>query len=83
MKYIRMGKNKSFIFINLSLPYLDPTDPFFQNVGVALLNEVGCSLDFWFLKIKILHYSPKYRYSPNQRHFLSYVLIHHKYFTLQ
>lgn len=23
-----------------SLPYLDPTDPFFQQVGAAILNEV-------------------------------------------
>ena len=27
--------------IHFSLPYLDPTDPFFQTVGVALLNEVN------------------------------------------
>jgi hypothetical protein len=27
-----------------SLPYLDPTDPFFQTVGVELLNEV-CKLN--------------------------------------
>jgi hypothetical protein len=30
-----------FFILNFSLPYLDPTDPFFQQVGVALLNEVG------------------------------------------
>ncbi len=29
--------------IYFSLPYLDPTDPFFQKVGVELLNEV-CNL---------------------------------------
>ncbi len=35
-----MIMTKVFI-LNFSLPYLDPTDPFFQQVGVALLNEVG------------------------------------------
>ena len=33
----------SFFFLHISLPYLDPTDPFFQQVGVALLNEVCLS----------------------------------------
>ncbi|CAF4750040.1 unnamed protein product [Rotaria sp. Silwood1] len=31
------------------LPYLDPTDPFFQKVGVQLLNEVSLSLSIWIL----------------------------------
>jgi hypothetical protein len=31
---------RKILIFNLSLPYLDPTDPFFQQVGVALLNEV-------------------------------------------
>ena len=35
-----IGVRKIRIF-NLSLPYLDPTDPFFQQVGAAILNEVG------------------------------------------
>ncbi len=26
--------------LNLSLPYLDPIDPFFQQVGIEILNEV-------------------------------------------
>jgi hypothetical protein len=34
-----MSMRKIFI-LNLSLPYLDPTDPFFKEVGAALLNEV-------------------------------------------
>jgi hypothetical protein len=33
------------ICVYFSLPYLDPTDPFFQTVGVALLNEV-CKIHF-------------------------------------
>ena len=44
-----LGKFSSLCFITVveffvstfSLPYLDPTDPFFQKVGAALLNEVG------------------------------------------
>jgi hypothetical protein len=31
---------RTIFILNLSLPYLDPTDPFFQQVGVELLNEV-------------------------------------------
>jgi hypothetical protein len=30
--------------MHFSSPYLDPTDPFFQTVGVQLLNEV-CKLE--------------------------------------
>jgi len=36
-----MHKNDDYSSFLYSLPYLDPTDPFFQQVGVALLNEVN------------------------------------------
>jgi hypothetical protein len=38
--------------LNLSLPYLDPTDPFFQQVGAELLNEVCYFINFCSSKNK-------------------------------
>lgn len=40
-----------------SLVYLDPTDPFFKQVGAALLNEVRCLLHLYYL------YSSEYKSS--------------------